>query len=198
MDKKSNLILASGSNYRRILLAKLGIPFEYASPDIDETRATHEPLIDYVQRLSIEKALTIGRRYNDHLIIGSDQAATNSAGDLLTKPHTIEAANTQLSSLSGKTAMFYTGLTLYNSKTNNIQTITETTTVAFRELSAEQIQSYITKDNPLDCAGSFKCEYLGISLFKAIEGRDPNALIGLPLIALTEMLAVEGIDPLTW
>lgn len=198
MNKVSKLVLASSSTYRREILSKLGIPFEYISPNINEHRHPNEPVASYVQRLSLEKAVTAGRQFTNHLIIGSDQAATCSAGELLTKPYNTNNAAAQLSKLSGKSVTFYTGLTLLNTETNRSQTAVETTKVAFKALSINQINAYIAKDNPLDCAGSFKCESLGICLFKKIEGRDFNALIGLPLIALTEMLETEGIDPLTW
>lgn len=198
MNKKSHLVLASSSKYRQQLLTKLGIPFECYNPNINEERIKNEPIERYVQRLSVEKATIVGRHYPSHLIIGSDQAAISCNGDLLTKPYTAVEAELQLSKLSGKTTVFYTGLALLNSATNRLQTAIDVTTVTFKELSPAQISSYIRKDNPIDCAGSFKCESLGISLFKAIEGRDPNALIGLPLIALTELLENEGIDPLTW
>lgn len=198
MGPHSNLVLASSSIYRAELLSRLGIPFQAAAPEIDEEQQPNESAAELVTRLAQEKALAVAARFTNHLIIGSDQIATSKSGELVTKPLTFENAISQLQKFSGESAVFLTSLCLYNSATKALQITTETTKVSFRELSKAQIQHYITKDNPLNCAGSFKCESLGISLFKSIEGNDPNSLIGLPLIALTHFLQQEGVDPLTW
>ena len=186
------LILASSSPYRQQLLARLGLPFSCQSPDIDESSKPGETAPELVSRLAIEKAKTVARDHSNALIIGSDQVAT--LGDnILTKPGNVERALEQLLACSGKTVTFHTGLCLLNSKSQQYQSIIEPFTVYFRELNEAQLQRYIKKEQPLDCAGSFKMEGLGISLFERLEGGDPNSLIGLPLIQLVKMLANEGI-----
>ena len=192
----SSSLLASSSNYRRQLLQKLGLAFSCASPDIDEARLAGETPEALVRRLALGKAQALSPRYPEHLIIGSDQAASFE-GEVLGKPLTFERAQSQLTRFSGKSVEFLTGLCLYNSRTHEHQLSLETYKVRFKELSARQITRYLEKEQPYDCAGSFKSEGLGICLFDALEGEDPNTLVGLPLIALTRMLIKEGIDPLT-
>lgn len=169
------------------------MPFECASPEIDERAVPNEAPEALVQRLAVTKAAAVGRQRSDALVIGSDQVACCD-GEILGKPGHREAAIDQLRAFSGRTVVFHTGLCLLNSASERRQVVDETFHVHFRELSDAQIARYVDREQPFDCAGSFKSEGLGIALFSALEGRDPNALIGLPLIALIEMLAKEGIE----
>lgn len=190
------ILLASSSVYRQQLLEKLQLPFECASPDIDESVLSGENPEDYVHRLAIAKAKALADKYPNHIIIGSDQCAVlESEGQqqILGKPHTIENAILQLSQASGKRVKFLTGLCVFNSQSQQELSMVEPFSVYFRDLSRQQIEHYIEQEMPLDCAGSFKSEGLGIRLFKALEGRDPNSLIGLPLIALVDLLEQQGI-----
>lgn len=189
------LVLASSSTYRKALLSKLLLDFECASPNIDETPLAAETPEALVTRLAQSKAQALSGSYPEHLIIGSDQVACFE-NQILGKPHHFEAAHQQLTQFSGKSVVFLTGLCLLNSATHKLQSSIETYKVQFRQLSAQQIANYLTKETPYDCAGSFKSEGLGISLFESFEGNDPNTLIGLPLITLIRMLNNEGIDPL--
>lgn len=189
------LILGSSSPFRAELLAKLGLPFETASPDIDETALKNEQPFDLVKRLSEQKAQAIALRYPNALIIASDQVAVLD-NTILGKPGNHENAVQQLMAASGKTVRFLTGLVLMNSQTGTIQSCVETFNVEFRTLTQEQIEFYLNKEQPYQCAGSFKSEGFGISLFSKLEGNDPNTLIGLPLIRLTAMFKAEGIDVL--
>lgn len=191
------ILLASSSIYRQQLLAKLQLPFECASPDIDETLLAGEEASEYVQRLAIEKAKALKSEFPEHIIIGSDQCAVlevNGEQRILGKPHTIENAVQQLMDCSGKQVTFLTGLCCFNSISQQELSMVEPFTVHFRQLTEKQIRRYIECEMPLDCAGSFKSEGLGISLFSALEGRDPNSLIGLPLIALVDLLGQMGIE----
>jgi MAF protein len=193
------LLLASSSAYRKQLLEKLQLPFTCASPDIDESILLDESPHDYVQRLAIEKAKALKDDYPNHLIIGSDQCAVLEADGqqyVLGKPHTVENAIQQLSQASGQSVTFLTGLCVYNSASRQENSLVEPFIVHFRNLTLPQIERYIDQENPLDCAGSFKSEGLGIRLFSALEGRDPNSLIGLPLIALVDLLEQQGIPVL--
>ncbi|WP_154124342.1 Maf family protein [Grimontia hollisae] len=192
---KQTIVLASGSWYRQQLLQKLGLPFLSHSPDIDESAKENETPTDLVKRLSLEKAKACQDIYSEALIIGSDQVCVIN-GKILGKPHTEEKAIAQLNAASGKHVTFYTGLTLLNAKTGTAQTDVEPCHVHFRNLSEGEIRRYVEREKPLDCAGSFKCESLGIALFDRLEGRDPNTLVGLPLIRLCEMLNAEGVDVL--
>lgn len=191
----NTLVLASSSPYRRQLLQKLGLAFAWASPDIDETPDKHETPEQLVLRLAKQKATALTTTFPEHLIIGSDQIATLN-NQIIGKPHTHEAAADQLKSFSGKEVVFLTSLCLYNSKTLHSQLTLDKYTVKFRQLSGEQIEHYLRKEEPYDCAGSFKSEGMGICLFERMEGKDPNTLVGLPLIELVNMLINEGIDPL--
>ena len=190
-----NLVLASTSPYRRMLLEKLGIPFECAAPEVDETPQPGESPRHLVTRLAKEKAQSLAARYPSHLIIGSDQVCVLD-GEITGKPHTEENACQQLLRARGTIVTFYTGLALYNSATGHLQTECEPFDVHFRHLSDKEIEGYVRKENPLQCAGSFKSEGLGITLFERLEGRDPNTLVGLPLIALCQMLRRENYNPL--
>jgi MAF protein len=193
-----SLILASSSPFRKELLAKLGLEFSVHAPDIDESQQVGETPKQLVYRLAQEKAHEVAKTQSG-LIIASDQVATLSSGThaddaILTKPHNHENAVRQLQQSSGNTVTFLTSLSLLNTNTGNIQTIVETFKVVFRTLSAEQIDNYLKKEQPYNCAGSFKSEALGISLFERLEGDDPNTLVGLPLIQLIKMLENEGVD----
>ncbi len=187
------LILGSSSPFRAELLSKLGLPFETASPDIDEQPFQNEQPRDLVKRLSEQKAQAIATHYPNALIIGSDQVAILDNA-ILGKPGNHQNAVQQLLAASGKTVYFVTGLALINSRTGNIQSSVESYSVEFKDLSLQQIEFYLNKEQPYQCAGSFKSEGFGISLFNKLSGDDPNTLIGLPLIRLTEMLKAEGID----
>ncbi|WP_337015583.1 Maf family protein [Leclercia sp. AS011] len=190
-----NLILASTSPYRRVLLEKLGVPFECAAPDVDESPQPGESPRHLVVRLAQEKAKSLAARFPDHLIIGSDQVCVLD-GMITGKPHTEENARQQLLKARGSIVTFYTGLALYNSSTGHLQTECEPFDVHFRHLSEQEIDDYVRKERPLNCAGSFKSEGLGIALFDRLDGRDPNTLVGLPLIALCQMLRREHYNPL--
>ncbi|QRY78576.1 septum formation inhibitor Maf [Pseudomonas sp. PDNC002] len=186
------LILASSSPYRRELLQRLRLPFECASPDIDETPHPDESAAHLVRRLAESKARALSERYPDHLIIGSDQAAVN--GDqILGKPHNIERATEQLKAASGKSVSFLTGLCLLNSQSGEARVDCVPFTVHFRELDEARIRRYLEAEQPFDCAGSFKAEGLGVSLFRATEGEDATSLVGLPLIRLVDMLLAEQV-----
>ncbi|RXJ74899.1 septum formation inhibitor Maf [Veronia nyctiphanis] len=190
-----SLILASGSKYRAELLGKLSLPFTTHSPDIDETPLKNESAQTLVKRLAETKARACEDVSSNALIIGSDQVCVID-GLILGKPHTDEKAIKQLLAASGKKVTFYTGLCLYNTSSQRAHLDVEAFHVHFRFLSQEEIETYVKLEQPLDCAGSFKSEGLGISLFERLEGRDPNTLIGLPLIRLLEMLKDEGVSPL--
>ena len=186
------LLLASSSPFRRQLLDKLGLDFIHQSPDIDETRLAGESPVALVMRLAREKAAALAGSHPDTLIIGSDQVAV--IGDrVLGKPGPREKAIEQLSAASGQRVTFLTGLCLLNTATGRTQVACDPFHVQFRTLRPAQIERYVDAEQPLNCAGSFKSEGLGIVLFKALEGRDPNTLVGLPLILLTEFLAAEGV-----
>ncbi len=190
------LVLASTSPYRRELLARLKIPFDVLSPDVDETPLPNETPEQTAHRLSIAKAKAAAPQHSDALIIGSDQVATLD-GLQLGKPHTHENATRQLRMMRGRSVVFHTALSLFNSRTGNVQSKVVPFTVHFRNLSDQQIERYLAKEQPYNCAGSAKSEGLGIALIERMEGDDPNALVGLPLIALVEMLQNEGLDVLT-
>ncbi|ASK34365.1 Maf family protein [Alloalcanivorax mobilis] len=186
------LILASSSPFRRELLHKLGQPFEHRSPDIDESPRPGESPTSLVMRLAREKAQALAGAFPDALIIGSDQLSVLD-GDIAGKPGDRERALEQLRRASGRSVRFVTGLCLLNSASGRHQTGCERFTVHFRTLSDAQLARYVDAEQPYNCAGGFKSEGLGITLFKALEGRDPNALIGLPLIMLTDFLNAEGV-----
>ncbi|HEA50977.1 hypothetical protein LCGC14_0788290 [marine sediment metagenome] len=190
------LLLASSSRYRHDLLKRLGLPFSSASPDIDESPFAGETPHNLAIRLAELKARAFASEYPGHWIIGSDQVAALPDGTLLSKPGNYSNAFAQLAQSSGQNINFLTGLALLDASSGNLQTCCEEFSVHFRNLSAEEINAYLRKEEPYDCAGSFKMEGLGITLFTALQGRDPNSLIGLPLIALTNMLTAWGRNPL--
>ncbi len=189
------IILASTSPYRKQLLAKLDFQFSTCSPEVDETSKKNETPTDLVIRLAIDKALAGATQFKKGLVIGSDQVAVID-GCIIGKPHDHKNAVTQLMACSGKVITFYTGVALHNISTNQSESVCETFNVHFKTLNLKQIESYLAREQPYYCAGSFKCEGLGIALFERLEGKDPNTLIGLPLITLTEMLANQGFDVL--
>lgn len=191
-----SILLASSSPYRRSILTKLGLPFLWESPDIDESSHPNESADALVKRLSLGKATALATKHPNTLIIGSDQVATIN-GNIIGKPHTHERAFEQLHAASGSEVIFKTGLCLLNTRTGDSQIAVESFSVYFRELSDQQINRYLFLEKPYDCAGSFKAEGLGICLFSKLSGDDPNTLIGLPLIRLIQMLEKEGVEPLT-
>ena len=190
-----SLVLASSSSARQSLLQKLSLPFIAVAPNIDETAHPDEAASALVMRLGREKAQALAFDYPQHLIIGSDQVCILNQ-QIVGKPHTTEKAVEQLMAASGKRVTFYTGLTLLNSASGTCQTCCEVFNVDFRQLTEQEIRNYVQKEQPLQCAGSFKSEGLGITLFDQLSGKDPNTLVGLPLITLCEMLRNEGCNPL--
>lgn len=186
------IVLASSSSYRRELLTRLQLPFTCHSPDIDETPQANESTQALVQRLALSKARALAQHYPQHIIIGSDQVAVLD-GKIIGKPLHAEGATQQLSAASGRSLVFLTGLAVIDTRTQIEQVDLVPFTVHFRTLNAAQIQRYIAAEQPFDCAGSFKSEGLGVSLFQATEGSDATSLVGLPLIRLCDMLNVCGI-----
>ena len=189
------LVLASTSPYRRELLNRLGLPFEVANPRADESPLPDETPENLALRLSEVKARAVALAYPDALIIGSDQVATVD-GKIYGKPGTHERAVAQLRELSGKTVNFFTGLCLFDAKNGKAEVRGIPTLVKFRELSDAEIENYIKREPAYDCAGSAKSEGLGIALLASMQGDDPNALVGLPLIALCDMLRNKGVQVL--
>ena len=192
----TRLVLASTSPYRRELLSRLGVPFDIVAPAVDETPLSGESPAATSCRLSRLKAEAAARKFPDALIIGSDQVLMLDDTQL-GKPGNHDEAVRQLRRMRGKTMVFHTALTLLNSRTGHAQTRDVPTRATLRPLTDAQIEAYLTRDRPYDCAGSAKSESLGIALMERVESADPTALIGLPLIALTDMLWSEGLDVLT-
>lgn len=188
----NRLVLASTSPFRKELLAKLHLEFVSENPQVDETPQAGETPQQLVSRLAEAKARAVAKRHPEALIIGSDQVAVNGEF-ILGKPGDHARATEQLRQASGKRITFLTGLALLNSASGQCQVIVEPFSVVFRRLSDEQIENYLKREQPYNCAGSFKSEGLGIALFQRLEGDDPNALIGLPLIRLIEMLEREKV-----
>lgn len=187
------LILASTSSFRKSLLEKLQLAFICLAPDTDETPRIGESAEALVQRLAQAKAEAIACDHPDALIIGSDQVAVLN-NRIIGKPLSHDRATAQLRASSGQTITFYTGLCLHNSTTGNSDVLCDPFKVHFRTLSEAQIERYLHREQPYQCAGSFKSEGLGISLFNKLEGDDPNTLVGLPLIRLIELLQRQGIE----
>jgi MAF protein len=187
------IVLASTSPFRKALLERLGIDFHTASPDIDESRLPDETPEALVTRLARQKARAAAVDFPNALIIGSDQVACIDQ-DILGKPGSRSRAIEQLQQASGREVTFYTGLSLLNVKEERTQTVCEPFRVQFRNLTQTQIERYLDREEPYNCAGSFKSEGLGIVLFERLSGDDPNSLIGLPLIRLVSMLANEQIQ----
>ena len=187
------LILASSSIYRRELLERLQLPFTIVSPDVDETPWPGEAPEDTALRLAQEKARKVGLSHQQALIIGCDQVATQD-GMQLGKPLIHDNAVKQLRMMRGRSVTFHSALCLYNASTDSMQAEVVPYLVEFRDLSDDQIENYLHKEQPYHCAGSAKSEGLGIALIAAMQGNDPNALIGLPLITLISMLQNEGVN----
>ena len=185
----SALVLASTSRYRRELLRRLGLPFDCARPQVDETPQPGEAPPALAERLAAAKAAEVAARHPGAWVIGSDQVADLN-GQPLGKPGSVEVACAQLAAMAGQTVRFHTAISLTRDG-DSFATI-DLTEVRFRPLDPAEIARYIAAEQPLDCAGSFKCEGLGISLFDAIDNRDPTALVGLPLIALCGLLRRAG------
>ena len=195
MILKKKLILGSSSRYRAELLGRLQLPFETAKPDLDESPLPHEAPAETALRLAVEKAKAIAGSKPGSLVVGADQVA-DFGGRHIGKPGTLEAAREQLRSMSGHELVFHSGLALLNADTGRVQSRIVATRVKYRVLTESAIENYLRRESALDCAGSAKSEGLGISLMAAMESDDPTALIGLPLIALCQMLRNEGIDVL--
>ncbi|GGX81367.1 Maf-like protein YceF [Litchfieldella qijiaojingensis] len=191
----TSLVLASGSRWRRQLLDRLDLPYAWASPDIDETPRPGESPEALVHRLALTKASRLADEYPAHLIIGADQVAVFD-GEILGKPGNEAVARATLARFSGQRVRFLTGLALLDTRQGLHRVCHERYDVVFRRLGEREIANYVAREQPLDCAGSFRMEGLGIALFEKLEGDDPNTLIGLPLIRLCEMLREAGLDPL--
>ncbi|MCZ2720233.1 Maf family protein [Marinomonas sp. 15G1-11] len=190
------LILASSSPYRKQLLERLHLNFHCLSPEIDETPLANETANNLVSRLAYQKATAVKNTLSDNaIIIASDQVALLE-DTILGKPHTVENAINQLLSFSGKKVTFLTSLCILNSDTEQQENTIEVYQVYFRNLTRKEIEHYIKLESPLDCAGSFKCEGLGVTLFHKMEGDDPTSLVGLPLIALSRLLRRQKVNPL--
>ena len=192
---KKQLVLASTSPYRRELLSRLGLKFEVANPETDETPLPGEAPTATALRLSEAKARAVAQQYPEALIIGSDQVAVMD-GRVFGKPGTHDKAIEQLRTLSGKTVNFYTGLCVLNAKTGEAEVCGVPTLVGFRKLGDTEIENYLRREPAYNCAGSAKSEGLGIALLNRIHGDDPNALVGLPLIALCDLLGKHGMSVL--
>lgn len=180
------LLLASSSVYRRELLARLQLPFTCSSPDIDESPLAGESAIELVRRLAQAKAQALAASHPGHLIIGSDQVAVLD-GKIIGKPHTFDKAREQLLAASGASVTFLTGLALLNSQSGHCQLDCIPFTVHMRTLDPARVEHYLRAEQPYDCAGSFKAEGLGVSLFQRTEGPDATSLVGLPLIRLVDI-----------
>ncbi|MFT0212184.1 Maf family nucleotide pyrophosphatase [Pseudomonas sp. F1_0610] len=187
-----SLVLASSSSYRKALLDRLRLPYLSESPDIDETPLANEEAQALVQRLAISKAQALAKKYTNHLIIGSDQVAVLD-GHIVGKPLCFDNAFAQLKAASGKAVYFYTGLAVIDSQNLMTKISLVPFTTYFRQLSDTEITSYLHAESPYDCAGSFKAEGLGISLFEKMEGSDATSLIGLPLIELCRLLRLFSV-----
>ena len=189
------IILASASPYKKMLIDCLGISFSCCAPDIDENPVSGESATALEQRLAEEKAQCIAHRFPQSVVIGADQVAAMD-GEILGKPGTHQRAAAQLKAQSGRTVLFHSGISLVRYAEGKLeqQSRVNITEVHFRQLSDQQIEHYLNIDKPYDCAGSFKAEALGISLFSSVNSNDPSSLIGLPLIDLCSMLAEWNIN----
>jgi septum formation protein len=195
-ENRRTLVLGSTSRYRRELLARLGLPFEVSAPDVDETPSSGELPVATALRLSEAKARAVAARYEDALVIGSDQVA-DCDGRAVSKPGDRATAQRELRALSGRTIVFHTGIALVDAKTGRCQREMVDVVSVFRTLTDAEIDAYLDREAPYDCAGGVKSEALGIALFERITSDDPTALVGLPLIALCRMLLAEGVSALT-
>jgi septum formation protein len=195
MQATPQIVLASTSKYRRELLTRLGFPFDVASPGVDETPLPDETPEATSRRLAEAKSRAVAERFPDAIVIGSDQVAVLD-GLPLGKPGNHGNAVRQLKAMRGKEVVFHTALCLCHAASAHVETRMVPYYVRFREYNDAQIERYLQREQPYDCAGSARCEGLGIVLIAEMRGSDPNALIGLPLIALTEMLAALGVSAL--
>jgi len=186
------LVLGSSSSYRRTLLERLGLPFEVAAPHIDEGIIAGESLAAAALRLAEAKARAVAGAYRSALVIGCDQIA-NCEGAPLGKPGTRKRAIAQLEQMSGRTVVFHTAVALVDAASGRCARRLVDVTSTFRRLTGDEIVAYVDRERPFDCAGSVRSEALGIALFEKITSDDPTALIGLPLIALTDLLRTEGV-----
>jgi septum formation protein len=186
------LVLASTSTYRRDLLARLGLRFDIARPEVDEAPLSNESAMAMAQRLADAKARAVADRQRDAWVIGSDQVAELN-GQALGKPGGFERAADQLAAASGQRVLFHTAVCVFRHHDKRTMRFCDLTVVQFRTLGSAEIERYLHAEQPYDCAGSFKSEGLGISLFESIESRDPTALVGLPLIALAKALRQAGL-----
>lgn len=186
------LVLASTSQYRRQLLERLGLRFTVAAPDVDESPLPAELPVDLVNRLARDKAEAMARRHPGSIVIGSDQLALHGR-DVIGKPGNVERCMEQLRSFSNQRLTFHTAVHMIHSDTGSNESHLDLTTVHFRKLSNEEIERYVARERPMNCAGGFKSEGLGISLFERIESQDPTALIGLPLIWVCSALRRAGL-----
>ena len=193
--RKPPIVLASTSRYRRELLTRLGVEFEVAAPGVDEAALPGEAPRATALRLALAKARAVAAARQDGLVIGSDQVA-ECDGEAVGKPGTHERACAQLARLSGRTVVFHTGVALVDAATGRARVECVDVASTYRTLSAAEIEHYLRREAPYDCAGSVRSEGLGIALFERIESDDPSALVGLPLIAVARMLREEGVDPL--
>jgi MAF protein len=185
------LVLASTSMHRRTLLERLGVPFVTTSPGVDETRQESEEPQPWVHRLAREKAEAGARKHPGAVVIGSDQAAIRGRA-VLGKPDTLENCIEQLRDSSGQRVVFYTAVHVIDPRANRHEAHVDVTTVTFRRLEEREIERYVERERPLDCAGGFKCEGLGVALFERIDSTDPTALVGLPLVWLSGTLRRSG------
>ena len=193
---RRELVLASSSPYRRELLRRLGIPFVWRSPEVDESATLSESAAELVRRLAGDKAQAVAGEFQQHLIIGCDQVAVFE-GAIIGKPHTASQAIAQLQAASGRELTFMTSVGVLDSASGEILIEVVPCRVFFRKLTTAQIKTYVETERPLDCAGSFKAEGLGITLFERLELSDPTALTGLPLITLVTLLKRHGYDVLS-
>jgi septum formation protein len=189
------LVLASASPYRRQLLERLGLPFITVAPEVDESPLRQERPAETAVRLAEAKARAVGSNLRDALVIGSDQIAEFD-GAPLAKPRDPADALAQLRAMRGRTVVFHTAIALLNTRSGRCQTALVDVVSTFRSLDDAALEAYLDRDRPFDCAGSVRAEALGIALLTRIASDDPTALIGLPLIRLTDMLAAEGVSPL--
>lgn len=191
----SRVVLASTSSYRRALLQRLGLRFECAAPGVDEDRYKEAgfPPEELVRRLSVAKAEAVATDFPSAVIIGSDQCA-EFEGEVLGKPHTRERAIRQLSGMAGKTHTLWTGVAILDATSGRVTVDVDRHDLRMRSLTDEQIAAYVDRDEPFDCAGSYKIEESGIALFESVEGRDFTAIIGLPLTVVSRRLSEFGVD----
>ncbi len=194
-EPRPPLVLASTSPYRRELLARLGLPFEVEAPEVDERPLPGEAPEALVRRLSEAKARAVAARRPGAVVVGSDQVAVID-GEALGKPGGPERAREQLRRASGRAVDFLTGLAVLDTRDGRLRLEVVPFRVVFRPLDEARIEAYLRRDAPWNCAGSFRSERLGVALFERMEGEDPTALMGLPLIRLVRMLEAVGLDPL--